>query len=323
MTLAQELSIVMAQYYPDKAQLRHTLDSILLQDCYDFELIVADDGSPEDYFEDTQAYLKAHGFTNVKLSKNKVNHGTVNNTLRAVELAQGRWIVGLSPGDYFYDAGTVRWMLEMLRRDAPRVAFGKAAYYRQEADGMLRQLPGETPFDRSCYDPARYDSAAVKRNQLLYDDGISGVETIYERTLFLDALRKMNGRVRFAEDFATRLFAVEGVPIRCYDRVVCWYEYGTGVSTNEKAKSRMLTDWKAMLDLLKELYPRDLTVRLAWEYYHNDRHKSRLLRGIIGRTIVPQNVPFKRAQHAWQPPTNGDLAELKKIYAFAKEETEA
>lgn len=86
--MAQTLSIILAQYYPDKMQLRHTLDSLLMQDTYDFELIIADDGSPEDYWDDTRAYLAAHGFTNVKLSKNKVNQGTVTNMLHAVELGQ-------------------------------------------------------------------------------------------------------------------------------------------------------------------------------------------------------------------------------------------
>ena len=42
----------------------------------------------------------------------------------------------------------------------------------------------------------------------------------------------------------------------------------------------MEADWRAMLTLMRELYPQDRLVRLAWEYYHNDRHKSRLVRGI-------------------------------------------
>ena len=170
--MAQTLSIILAQYYPDKTQLRHTLDSLLMQDTYDFELIIADDGSPEDYWDDTRAYLATHDFTNVKLSKNKVNQGTVTNMLHAVELASGQWIAGISPGDYVYDASTIRWVLDMLRRDAPQVAFGKSAYYRQESDGTLVQLPGETPFDRTPYEATHYDNKAIRRNVLLYDDGI-------------------------------------------------------------------------------------------------------------------------------------------------------
>ena len=115
----------------------------------------------------------------------------------------------------------------------------------------------------------------------------------------------------------TRFFAVENIPIVGYDRCIAWYEVGTGVSTNEDARARMLRDWRAMVELLRELYPKDRTVRLAYEYYFNDRHKSRLVRGLVGRLIVPQNAPFKKAQHAWVPPVNGDIQELKQIYESA------
>ena len=38
---------------------------------------------------------------------------------------------------------------------------------------------------------------------------------------------------------------------------------------------------------------------------------------LVGRLIVPQNAPFKKAQHAWVPPVNGDIQELKQIYESA------
>ena len=60
-------------------QLRHTLDSLLIQDTYDFELIIADDGSPEIIGMTPAPTLAAHSFTSVKLSKNEVNQGTVIN----------------------------------------------------------------------------------------------------------------------------------------------------------------------------------------------------------------------------------------------------
>ena len=85
----------------------------------------------------------------------------------------------------------------------------------------------------------------------------------------------------------------------------------------------MLRDWRAMVELLRELYPKDRTVRLAYEYYFNDRRKSRLVRGLVGRLIVPQNAPFKKAQRAWQPPINGDAAKLRTVYEFAEKENAA
>ena len=202
-----------------------------------------------------------------------------------------------------------------MQADEPRVAFGRQAYFTPDPP---QPTAGETPFDRTPYDPAHYDAKAIRRNLLLYDDGISGAGLVYERTLFLSALDKMADHVRLAEDFSLRLFAVQGVRITRYDRLTVWYEYGGGVSTNAAARARMLGDWRAMLEVLRAEYPRDRTVRLAYEYYFNDRRKSRLVRGLVGRLIVPQNAPFKKAQRAWQPPTNGDKAKLQAIYEMAE-----
>ena len=59
------------------------------------------------------------------------------------------------------------------------------------------------------------------------------------------------------------MFAVQGIQITRYDRLTVWYEYGGGVSTDARARERMLGEWRAMLALLREKFPRDLTVRLA------------------------------------------------------------
>ena len=177
---------------------------------------------------------------------------------------------------------------------------------------------GKPPFDRTPYDPAHYDAKTIRRNLLLYDDGICGTGVVYERKLFLSALDKMAGHVRLGEDFSLRLFAVQGVRITRYDRLTVWYEYGGGVSTDAAARERMLGDWRAMLEVLRAAYPHDRTVRLAYAYYFNDRRKSRLVRGLVGRLIVPQNCAFKKAQREWQPPTNGDAAKLRAVYEFAE-----
>ena len=311
-----DLSILLVQYRPDEGELRRTLASLLRQSCRDFELVVADDGSDEDFFPLTRKILAENGFIGAKFVKLTPNGGTVKNVLNGAKQATGKWVFTVSPGDYLYDADTVAWLLEVLRRDAPRVAFGRLACYADRNGAPIRR-PGDAPFDRTPYRPGAYDAKTAKRNMLLYDDGISGAGLVYERELLVQALEKMAGRVLLAEDFAARLFAVENIPIVGYDRCIVWYEVGTGVSTNEGARARMLRDWRAMVELLRELYPKDRTVRLAYEYYFNDRHKSRLVRGLVGRLIVPQNAPFKKAQHAWVPPVNGDIQELKQIYESA------
>lgn len=308
------LSIVVVQYEPDRAALERTLLSILTQDDQDFELIIADDGSRNKRFDSTRALLNKYG-REAQLLTLPENRGTVWNLWNGVSHAGGTWVYAISPGDYLYDAGTVRWIKACCRRDDVWAAFGKAAYYTQEP--QLRQLPGQTPFDRSCYSAEHYRPQTIKRNMLLYDDGISGACAFYRTSLLRQALEEMKGRVRYAEDFSLRMFSVEKIHIHCYDRVICWYEDNTGVSSSQ---ARMLKDWKAMLRLLREKFPRDRMVCLANLYFFNDERRSKILRGLIGHTIVPQWLPFKRKQKAYQPPVNGRIEELERIYHLQEEE---
>lgn len=313
------LTVILVQYRPDWAALCRTLASLLGQTCRDFELIIADDGSPDDCFARTRALLAAHGMA-ARFAKLTPNGGTVNNLRNGLRYAGGRWVLTISPGDCLYDADTLRWLLDALRRDEPRVAFGRLACYSMEKDRPCLR-PGDPPFDPSPYAPGRFDARAAKRNLLLYDDGVSGAGLVYERALLTETIERMAGRVRFAEDFSVRLFAVQGVPVLRWDRRIAWYEVGSGISTDKTAASeaRMLADWKAMLDLIRELYPRDWTVRAAHAYYFNDENPSRLVRGLVGRLIVPQWLPFKRAQKAWQPPAHGDLPTLRALCRQAEE----
>ncbi len=58
------------------------------------------------------------------------------------------------------------------------------------------------------------------------------------------------------------MFAVQGIQITRYDRLTVWYEYGGGVSTDARARERMLGEWRAMLALLLGEIP--ATSRCGW-----------------------------------------------------------
>ena len=63
-----DLSILLVQYRPDEGELRRTLASLLRQSCRDFELVVADDGSDEDFFPLTRKILAENGLPAQNLS---------------------------------------------------------------------------------------------------------------------------------------------------------------------------------------------------------------------------------------------------------------
>lgn len=302
------LSVIVVQFEPEWNKLRRTLLSLLLQNDQDFELLIADDGSTVNYFEEEKTLLEAHkkSATFISLPCNK---GTVWNFWNAVSQAHGLWVYGISPGDYLYDKDVIRWIKSICIRDAPIAGFGTAAYYAESP--TLHCLPGQTPCDRSCYCSEHYCKNKIKRNSILYDDGISGACIFYKRERLLSALAKMKGRVRYAEDLAMRLFIMQDIRINCYDRVICWYEAATGVS---KSVDKLHKDWQEMLLILRELYPNDFTIQLATLYFFNEYRKSRVLRGLIGRLIVPQWLPIKRRQRNHNAPIIGDFSKLKKLY---------
>ena len=84
-----DLSILLVQYRPDEGELRRTLASLLRQSCRDFELVVADDGSDEDFFPLTRKILAENGFTGAKFVKLTPNGGTVKNVLNGAKQAAG------------------------------------------------------------------------------------------------------------------------------------------------------------------------------------------------------------------------------------------
>ena len=84
------LTVIILQYRPDFAALRRTLASLAMQTTRDFEVVVADDGSEQDYFAETKAYLEAHGIHPAAFVKAEKNGGTVKNLLGGGSAQIGR-----------------------------------------------------------------------------------------------------------------------------------------------------------------------------------------------------------------------------------------
>ncbi len=111
-----DLSILLVQYRPDEGELRRTLASLLRQSCRDFELVVADDGSDEDFFPLTRKILAENGFTGAKFVKLTPNGGTVKNVLNGARRQPGKSGIHRLAGGYLYDADTVAWLLNLAPR---------------------------------------------------------------------------------------------------------------------------------------------------------------------------------------------------------------
>ena len=66
-----EISVLVLQYNPSFEAVKRTIHSILKQQNIRFEIVVADDGSTEDYLEKLKELFAKHAFDNYTLVKNK------------------------------------------------------------------------------------------------------------------------------------------------------------------------------------------------------------------------------------------------------------
>ena len=131
------ISVLMLTYHPQKDALFSTLRSIVLQADCDFEVIVCDDGSGEFFREEIEHFLKANG-VNYQILAHPENQGTVKNILDGAKIARGHYIKPISPGDYLYDAHTLRDIGDFMVKQDAAAAFGSSLQGAETAGSVRR-----------------------------------------------------------------------------------------------------------------------------------------------------------------------------------------
>ena len=129
-----DLTVIVVTYNSSWEKLRRTLNSILYQKKVKIELIIADDGSKNNWFRETTEYIG--NSIKVLLLPSEQNMGTVKNIYRAALKASAPYIKTISPGDYFYSEYTVYKWLKYIVFNNSKVSFGRAVYYSSQ-DGKI------------------------------------------------------------------------------------------------------------------------------------------------------------------------------------------
>ena len=100
--------------------LRAAIESVLAQDCGDFELLVSDDCS----HDDTWDIVKSFDDRRIRAVRNDVNLGEYLNRNKALALARGRYLIYIDGDDVIYPFGLGRMIRAMER--FPDAAFAAA-----------------------------------------------------------------------------------------------------------------------------------------------------------------------------------------------------
>ena len=266
--MAQPLiSVLVLTYHPQKDALFSTLRSIVLQKDCNYEVIIADDGSGDFFEKEIRSFLDGFGCS-YQILAHPENQGTVKNIMDGMQLVRGKYVKPISPGDYLYDDTTLHDIVCFMEQRNARAAFGKMVFYNWDDGLQVKKLVH--PYLDGIYRAKRYSYQKAIKQQVVFNDFISGASAVYETETFTQALETISPAVRFAEDAVFQLFALKHIPICAIDRYVVWYEHGSGISTQKTAQSFTRIDWDfyRFYHHMDMLFPQNPYVRRAcalWE----------------------------------------------------------
>lgn len=268
-----QVTVAVVTYNPSWAKLERTLCSILLQENIKLEIIVADDGSEINCFEDIEKLFYQFNFEEYTLLPSSENKGTCENLYRAAVLARGEFIKGISPGDYLFDQNTLAEFYKFSRENAVEACFGDAVYYSDDSRGFTCYRTLSHPINMKIYN-TKYRSEeqrkkALRLNYLVMNDFVCGAATFVRTEICVKYLKRIVGKVKYAEDNMFRLMVFDGIDLDYYRRKIIWYEYGVGISTqkSEKWASLLRKDVASANDIMIQTKTTNDFFRLRYKYF--------------------------------------------------------
>ncbi len=276
-----QISVVVLTYNATYADIEHTILSIINQKKIEYEIIVADDGSKENYFENIHDLFKRKSFNNYQLMSSDINRGTCINYYNAIKMAKGEFIKPISPQDFFFDENSLFNWYNYMKKNNIQVSFGNAVYYEKVDNKMvICQRNSTKPTLVSLYKIDNYRKKEIFIDNLILNDCILGASYICSRELLMKYLPQLLEKVKLCEDFVYRLMLLDDIKICFYDNAVIYYCYGTGVSAKKKSDgSSILHDdelaFKKLISKLSDKKNKRIIKFLSIDF--NNRYINRIM----------------------------------------------
>lgn len=285
------ITVLLAQYNPDYTKLIGTINSILIQKGVNYEIIICDDGSAQDYFKQTEEYFHKRNFADYKFVKRKKNGGTVWNLENGIKVSTGRYVKLISPGDYLYNENTLSDLFSFMKEKNAEIAYGNVVRFVNEESKIVIDTD-RMPRNVKVYHKKKYPYQRILKNMLLYWDWIIGASLIYKRSTFESLLGEIHGRVKYVEDLITFIAISDKIKIFHLDKFVIWYEWGTGVSTsgNNFWAEQIARDKDAVYALLYKKHPDNKVIKRAYLNNQNRFLKSKIKRYVLTVWLCPDKV---------------------------------
>ena len=247
-----DISIIVASYNPEFNKLKRTIMSLLCQKDITFEIIIADDGSINNYFGELKDLFKEKKFVDYKLVGGNKNEGICLNIHKGLKVSVGKYIKTIGQGDCLFDCNTLKkWYYFMESKDID-VCYGDAIYFCEKENEKIdivseKRLPQNIRgFGKEITKKRRF------LNYVVLEDFVLGANFLIEANVLKKYINRIVGKIKYAEDMSIQLMIADGQSVDYYPNPVIWYEYGTGISTDKSEKwEKIITDEKfKTLDLM-------------------------------------------------------------------------
>ena len=270
-----DVSVCVLTYQPNLRKLFATLESIVCQQGCSFEIIIADDGTPNFDRGVIEAYFGQKDFHVYTIVANPYNKGTVKNMAGVFPVMRGRYVKVISPGDFLYDETALVRMLRFVEQHQYRVAFGWTYFYQKKDEQTYVVLGQLQPANLESY--RRHAFSEIKKEYLIAQDFPVGGAFFTEAKLLISYTEKILGCIIYGEDCVYNIMIADGVEFGFLDEHFTWYERGSGVSWQAEWKSRIYADRNMYYAIIAEDHPewRDLCHwKIDPEHYPGDVYQS-------------------------------------------------
>ena len=261
--------------------LSEAIESVLAQSHQHFEIVVVDDGSPDNTSEVAARYLS------VRLIRQE-NQGRSMARNTGIRHSKGSYLVFLDADD--------RLLPEALEaglqcfEDHPECAFVYGHYRFIAADGSFLRQTQQRYIDKDHY------PAMLERNYI----GMNAT-VMYRRSVF-ETIGGFNPSINACEDWDHYLRVVRKFPIYCHDEVIAEYRmHGTNTIRNS---ARML---RSSMDVLRSQWK---YVRGNEQYEQAYKVGRRVLRRYYGAQLAYKILNHMRKRE-WKQTVQGMLVLLK------------
>lgn len=279
-----DLSVCILTYHSNDAELMTTVSSVFGQKGITFEIIIADDGSPQNYFARLESFFYKKGFSDYKLIPHEKNQGTVKNCCDALKRAEGYYTKLISPGDYLAHENTLESIVSFMKKSRARASFSDLIYYKKE---KLHEPFTDLAMPQDVEAYHHRNLKDQKLNYLVLADKVCGASWVTETEVLRTYLDQISGRVIYSEDSVYRLMVADGIPLVHQPLASVFYQLGEGISTSgskawqEKLYRDDTETNEILVDKLKKTGGSKKLIRYLQVEKEHNRKKTNLVKGIL------------------------------------------